>query len=62
MLQIPGYRIEGEVAAGASGTVYRAVHEGLGRVVALKVLAPGLFGAEETRSRFLREAKLQARL
>ena len=59
---VPGYRILSEVASGASGTVYRATQEKLGRVVALKLLAPGLFDAAETRGRFLREAKLQASL
>ncbi len=59
---VPGYRILQELASGASGTVYRALQEQLGREVALKILAPGLFGAAETRARFLREAKLQARL
>ncbi|MBI3890526.1 MAG: serine/threonine protein kinase [Candidatus Wallbacteria bacterium] len=61
-LSIPGYRILAELGSGASGTVYKAVQEGLGREVALKLLAPGLFDARETRARFLREAKLQAGL
>ncbi len=60
--QIPGFKILRELATGASGTVYLAVQEELSREVALKVLAAGLFDAEETRARFLREAKLQARL
>ncbi len=60
--RLRGYRILGSIASGASGTVFRAVQEQLSRQVAVKVLAPGLFGAEETRSRFLREARLQARL
>ncbi|MBI4871764.1 MAG: serine/threonine protein kinase [Candidatus Riflebacteria bacterium] len=61
-MSVPGYRILSQVGAGASGTVYRALQEDLGRVVALKVLRPGLFGADETRARFVREGRLQARL
>ena len=60
--QLNGYRMLGELASGASGTVYRALQEDLGRVVAVKVLAAGLFGEAETLARFVREAKLQARL
>ncbi|MBI4870383.1 MAG: serine/threonine protein kinase, partial [Candidatus Riflebacteria bacterium] len=60
--RIPGYRILAQLGAGSSGTVYRALQSDLGRQVALKILAPGLFDAEETRARFLREARLQARL
>ncbi len=61
-VEIPGYTIETPLASGASGTVYRAIQNSLGRAVALKILAPGLFDAGETRARFLREAKLQAAL
>ncbi|MBI4868547.1 MAG: protein kinase [Candidatus Wallbacteria bacterium] len=62
MVTIPGYTIETELASGASATVYRAVQTGLSRPVAIKLLAPGLFDAEETRVRFLREARIQAGL
>ncbi|MBI3890555.1 MAG: serine/threonine protein kinase [Candidatus Wallbacteria bacterium] len=62
MIQVPGYRILETLGSGASGTVYRAEQVALGRQVALKVLAVGLFDAEQTRARFLREARLQARL
>ena len=60
--KVPGYLIVAQLGSGASGVVFRAVHSDLGREVALKLLAPGLFDAEEVRARFLREAKLQARL
>ncbi len=60
--QLKGYRLLGELASGASGTVYRALQEELGRVVAVKMLAAGLFDEAETLARFVREAKLQARL
>ncbi|MBI4872759.1 MAG: protein kinase [Candidatus Riflebacteria bacterium] len=62
MTSVRGYRIIEEVASGSSGTVYRAVQESLDRTVALKLLAPGLFNVEETRRRFLREARIQAQL
>ncbi len=59
---VPGFRILATVASGASGTVYRALQEALEREVALKILAPGLFDAAETRSRFRREARILAGL
>ncbi|MBI2943867.1 MAG: serine/threonine protein kinase [Candidatus Wallbacteria bacterium] len=62
MIRIPGYELLETLGTGASATVYRAVQQALGREVALKVLAPGMFGEEETRARFLREARVQARL
>ncbi len=62
MVSIPGYRLVAQLASGSSGTVWRAVQERLDREVAVKVLEPGLFSEEETRRRFLREAKLQASL
>ncbi|MBI3892165.1 MAG: serine/threonine protein kinase [Candidatus Wallbacteria bacterium] len=60
--EIPGYRFLEALGSGSSGTVWRAEQTSLRRAVAVKVLAPGLFGAVETRARFLREAKLQAQL
>ncbi len=59
---IPGYRLLELIASGSSGAVWKAMQEDLSRPVAVKVLAPGLFDASETRARFLREAKLQASL
>ncbi len=60
--RIGPYRVLAEIARGGMGIVYRAVHEGLGRQVALKVLqpAPGM-GADAVR-RFEREARSVARL
>jgi hypothetical protein len=57
-LRIGGYLIERPIASGASGTVYRALDERLGRVVALKVLKDDSF--PQARERFLREVRLVA--
>lgn len=60
--RIPGYEIREVIGRGSSGVVYRARQVDLDRDVALKILQPGLFDAEETRARFLREARLMGRL
>src|SRR5829696_6771470 len=44
------------------GVVYRAEHEHLGRMVALKLLTPDLAESPGFRDRFLREARLAASL
>lgn len=58
--RLAGYLIERPLASGASGTVYRAVDERLGRHVALKVLKDTAF--PQARERFLREVRLIAGL
>ena len=59
---IAGYRTERRLGSGGMGTVYEATQLSLGRVVALKVLAPS-FGEDAVfRDRFRREAMLQAAL
>jgi DNA-binding beta-propeller fold protein YncE len=60
--EVAGYRIEGLIARGGMGVVYRAVHLGLERPVALKVIARELADREGFRERFLRESRLAARL
>ncbi|HSC21319.1 MAG TPA: serine/threonine-protein kinase [Solirubrobacterales bacterium] len=59
---VAGYRIEGLIARGGMGVVYRAVHLGLERPVALKVIARELADRDGFRERFLRESRLAARL
>lgn len=68
MARIPGvgdtlgpYRITRELGAGGMGVVFEAVEEGLGRRVALKVLALQLAEEPEFRARFTREATVLAR-
>ena len=60
--RVPGYRIEGVLGRGATGTVYRARQISVDRVVALKVLHPELVGAKRAELRLQREARTTARL
>ena len=57
-----GYRIDGLIARGGMGVVYRATHLALDREVALKVIARELADKDGFRERFLRESRLAARL
>ncbi len=60
--RIPGYRVEGVLGRGATGTVYRARQLSVDRLVALKVLHPDLVGAKGAEHRLQREARATARL
>ena len=51
------YRIDDRIGAGGMGVVYRATDTRLGRVVAIKVIAPDAAGDRDRRERFLREAR-----
>jgi serine/threonine-protein kinase len=57
---VAGYVLEEQVGEGGMAVVFRARDERLGRVVALKVLAPGLAADAEFRRRFLRESRAAA--
>ncbi len=59
---IAGYRIEGRAGAGGMGIVYRAVNVELGRLVALKVIAPAIAQDERFRERFRSESRRTAAL
>ena len=56
------YRIEERLGRGGMGTVYRALHTGIGRQVAVKVLRQDLVGDAEATRRFHREARSLSRL
>jgi serine/threonine protein kinase len=59
---IGGYRIDELVSRGGMGVVYRATNVALGRIYALKILAPELAGDEQFRERFQREMRVAASL
>jgi serine/threonine protein kinase len=56
------YRTEGELGRGGMAVVYAGRQDGLDRPVAMKVLAEHLAGDTAFRTRFLREARIAARL
>jgi eukaryotic-like serine/threonine-protein kinase len=56
------YRVDRVLGRGGMGVVLAATHELLGHQVALKFLLPSAAVDEETAARFLREAKVTARL
>ncbi len=59
---LPEYQVVRELGRGAMGVVFLARDIVLHRLVAIKVLRRELAGADEQRARFLREARLTARL
>ncbi|MSR54605.1 MAG: serine/threonine protein kinase [Gemmataceae bacterium] len=56
------YRVLEELGRGGMGRVYKAVHQAMGRFVALKLLAPDLTKTDKARELFEREVKAAARL
>jgi serine/threonine-protein kinase len=62
MQQIGRYRILGELGRGGMATVYRAFDPNVDREVAVKVLPQQFLHDESFRERFMREAKVIARL
>jgi len=58
--RVAGYQLEGQLGAGGMAVVFRARDERLGRMVALKILAPGLATDAAFRQRFIRESRAAA--
>jgi serine/threonine protein kinase len=59
---ISHYRLEEQLGQGGMGRVSKAYDTMLDRTVVLKLLAPELMAEEESRKRFLREARLASAL
>lgn len=61
-LRIGGYELVSEIARGGMGVVYRALHSGLGREVALKLIVSERLARVGQVQRFYAEARAVARL
>jgi serine/threonine-protein kinase len=56
------YKILDQLGRGGMGRVFKAEHRTMGRIVALKVLSPGLVDTDRAQDLFLREVRAAARL
>jgi len=62
VIEIPGYRLLRQLGRGGMATVYLAVQQSVDREVALKIMSPALLADPNFGERFLREAKIAAKL
>ena len=61
-IDIPGYKIIRTLGVGGQATVYLAIQQGFEREVALKIMSPALAADPTFGERFIREAKIVAKL
>ena len=61
-IEIPGYELYEQLGRGGMATVYRALHLNLYREVAIKVMDRGSSSDDSFSERFIREARISARL
>lgn len=61
-IEIPGYKIIKTLGVGGQATVYLAIQQGFDREVALKIMSPALAADPTFGERFIREAKIVAKL
>lgn len=61
-IEIPGYEIIRTLGVGGQATVYLAIQKGFDREVALKIMSPALAADPTFGERFIREAKIVAKL
>jgi len=62
VIDIRGYRLLRQLGRGGMATVYLAVQQSVDREVALKIMSPALLADPNFGERFLREAKIAAKL
>ncbi|NVK89009.1 MAG: protein kinase [Gammaproteobacteria bacterium] len=62
VINIPGYKIIKTLGVGGQATVYLAIQQGFDREIALKVMSPALAADPSFGERFIREAKIVAKL
>jgi serine/threonine protein kinase/tetratricopeptide (TPR) repeat protein len=62
VIDIPGYKVLKQLGRGGMATVYLAIQESVDREVALKIMSPALMVDPNFGERFLREARIAAKL
>jgi len=62
VIEVPGYKVLRQLGRGGMATVYLAIQESVDREVALKVMSPALMVDPNFGERFLREARIAAKL
>lgn len=61
-IDLPGYTVKEALGRGGMGTVYRAIHQGLNRTVAIKIFRPKAEDRDLFVERLKREGKLMAQM